>query len=174
MEHGCLSKNGFLSSTDAAELTTLPSVERISKGPVAVIECIEDIPCNPCESSCKFGAIQVGEDITSCPQFFEEKCTGCGACVYGCPGLAIFMIDGSGEGNMGSISFPHEFLPLPAVGQIVDVVNRAGEVICRGKVEKALTAKISDRTPVLQVQVPKDLLMEARGIKRLQSRAKEE
>ena len=68
---------------------------------------------------------------------------------------------------MGTISFPHEFLPLPAEGQIVDVVNRAGEVICKGTVEKVLAPKISDRTPVVQVQVPKDLLMEARGIKRL-------
>ena len=49
----------------------------------------------------------------------------------------------------------------------MDVVNRAGEVICKGTVEKVLAPKISDRTPVVQVQVPKDLLMDARGIKRL-------
>jgi Fe-S-cluster-containing hydrogenase component 2 len=167
MELGCLNKCGFLSSKDVAELSTMPSAERISKGPVAIIECIEDIPCNPCEASCKFGAIKIGDDITALPQFFEEKCTGCGVCIYGCPGLAIFMIDGSKEGNMGTLSFPHEFLPLPTEGQIVDVVNRAGEVVCKGTVEKVLAPKISDRTPVVQVQIPKNLLMEARGIKRL-------
>lgn len=167
MEYNCLSKKGFLSPKDVAELKTLPTEERLKKGPVAIIECIEDIPCNPCEASCKFGAIKIGEDITTCPEFDEEKCTGCGVCVYGCPGLAIFMIDASREGNMGSVSFPYEFLPLPAAGQIVDVVNRAGEVICKGTVEKVLAPKISDNTPVVQVQVPKDLLMEARGMKLL-------
>lgn len=167
MELNCLSKNGFLSSKDVAELTTIPSAERISKGPVAIIECIQDIPCNPCEASCKFGAITIGDDITNTPHFQGDKCTGCGACIYKCPGLAIFMIDGSREGNMGSVSFPYEFLPLPVEGQIVDVVNRSGDVICKGHVEKVTNPKISDHTPVVQVEVPKNLLMEARGMKLL-------
>ena len=30
-----------------------PSIERINKGAVAVIECYKEIPCNPCETACK-------------------------------------------------------------------------------------------------------------------------
>jgi len=36
-----------------------PSEIRFDKGAVAVIECIQDIPCNPCETSCRFKAIIV-------------------------------------------------------------------------------------------------------------------
>ena len=29
-----------------------PSKERLAKGPIVVIECPEEIPCNPCETIC--------------------------------------------------------------------------------------------------------------------------
>ena len=33
-----------------------------------VIECTQNIPCNPCQDACRFGCIRVGETITSLPQ----------------------------------------------------------------------------------------------------------
>lgn len=50
-----------------------PSEERFEEGPVAVIECLQEIPCNPCETACKAGAIEVGEPITKIPVLHVER-----------------------------------------------------------------------------------------------------
>ena len=65
-------KEGYLytgvpSAQELASFPGKPSEERMSKGRVAVVECLQEIPCNPCESACKFGAIQIGENITALP-----------------------------------------------------------------------------------------------------------
>jgi len=56
-----------------------PSKKRLLKGPVAVIECVQEIPCDVCGSACPFGAIKVAS-ISSLPELDEEKCTGCETC----------------------------------------------------------------------------------------------
>ena len=70
-----------------------PGEECLERKKVAVLECVEDIPCNPCEVSCPTGAIVVGAPITNLPRIDGEKCTGCGLCVAVCPGLAIFLVE---------------------------------------------------------------------------------
>ena len=35
---------GIITKEDIA----IPSEERLKKGPVVIIECVENIPCNPC------------------------------------------------------------------------------------------------------------------------------
>ena len=70
-----------------------PTPEALARGPVAVIECVEEIPCNPCETSCPHGAITVGLPITRLPVLEAEKCRGCGLCIAACPGLAVYLIN---------------------------------------------------------------------------------
>ena len=40
---------GALSAAEAASV--FPPSERAERGPVAVIECVQQIPCNPCEKA---------------------------------------------------------------------------------------------------------------------------
>ena len=42
------------------------------KGPKAVIECKQDIPCNPCTTCCAFKAITFAGSISSLPELDEE------------------------------------------------------------------------------------------------------
>ena len=112
----------------------IPSEERMKKGRVAVIECVQEIPCNPCEGTCPFGAITVGNPITNLPHLNEDKCTGCGNCVAMCPGQAIFLINYDYSETEAEVSFPFEYLPVPEKGAVVDAVNRAGETVCKGTV----------------------------------------
>ncbi|MEW6080731.1 MAG: 4Fe-4S binding protein [Bacillota bacterium] len=134
---------------------------------VAVIECVQEIPCNPCETACKQGAITVGTPITSLPSLDVDKCTGCGLCVAKCPGLAIFVVDLTGEDGKGAVvEFPYEYQPLPEVGEGVFVVNRQGEVIGEGIVKKSVRPKAYDKTGVVGVEVSPSLAAEARSIKR--------
>lgn len=165
-----LRKTGYLTKGELVNLNLYPTEERFKKGSVAIIECIEEIPCNPCEAVCKFKAIKIGKPITNLPILDENLCRGCGLCTAKCPGLAIFMIDKTYSEKEGLVSFPHEYLPLPVTGSIVEAVNRKGKVVCFGKVLKVLNKKGFDRTPVVTIAIPKEKLDEVRGIKRLESK----
>ena len=84
---------GLASLDELRASSGYPSEERLEKGPVAVIECIQGIPCNPCESACRFNAIVVGKPITNLPRLLEEKCRGCGLCVALCPYGALEIVE---------------------------------------------------------------------------------
>lgn len=161
-----LEKDGVLSLEEVAGLPGMPSAERLAQGPVVVIECAQEIPCNPCEDACRQGAIQVGEPITNLPVLLEDKCTGCGLCVAQCPGQAIFVVDMTHSDVEATVQLPYEFLPLPKKGDEVYGLNRAGERVCSGRVLKVLNPKGFDRTPVVTVAVPKECAMEVRNIAR--------
>jgi len=165
-----LRKTGYLTKEELMNLNLYPSEKRFKKGPVAIIECIEEIPCNPCEVACKFKAIKIGKPITNIPILDESLCIGCGLCIAKCPGLAIFTIDKTYSDEEGLISFPYEYLPLPITDSIVEAVNREGKVVSSGKVIKVLNIKSFDRTPVVTIAIPKEKLDEVRGIKRLKSK----
>ncbi len=47
--------NGILRREELAG--RLPSDERLKVGPIAVIECVENIPCNPCVGACPKGCL---------------------------------------------------------------------------------------------------------------------
>ena len=157
---------GTMSKKELEASPGYPSREDLEKGSVVVIECTEEIPCDPCETVCKKGAIVVGEPITNLPRLDPEKCNGCGLCIPICPGLAIFMVDATYSEDEGAVSFPHEYLPVPKEGDEVEAVDRRGEVICKGKVIKINSPKSYDHTPVVRVAVPKKYIDEVRGMKR--------
>lgn len=144
-----------------------PTPEQLRKGPIAVIECIEEIPCNPCEAACPMHAIHIGCPITNLPRLDVEKCIGCGKCISACSGLAIYVKDYTHSENSCTISFPFEYLPLPAVGVEVEMVGRHGEVFCNGTILKVNTAKSNGNTAVITAEYPKQYFEEVVSMKRL-------
>jgi len=139
----------------------VPPLERLRLGPCAVIECVEEIPCNPCEESCPFGAIHIGPEITALPKLDLDRCAGCGTCLGVCPGLAIFLVDLSEEGK-AHITVPYEFLPIPRVGDEVQVLSRQGTPLGPGRVLR--TRKVGT-TYLVTVEVPEEWAMEARAVR---------
>lgn len=146
---------GVVSLSELRSSPGYPSAERLESGPVAVIECIQEIPCNPCESACRFSAIVVGKPITNLPKLVESKCRGCGECIPACPGLAIFLVDRTYSATEASISMPYEYLPLPEIGSVVDVLDRRGERVCSGRVIRIANPQRNDNTAVVTVVIPK-------------------
>ena len=52
-----------------------------------VMECTQNIPCNPCQDACLKGCISIGDNITSLPVVKTDvQCIGCGMCVASCSG----------------------------------------------------------------------------------------
>ncbi|MDI3538362.1 MAG: hypothetical protein PWQ41_574 [Bacillota bacterium] len=133
--------------------------------PVAVIECPEEIPCNPCETACPQGAIQIGNPITRRPRLDAARCTGCGLCVAACPGLAIFLV--KEEADTAEVTFPYEFLPLPQVGDVVTAVGREGQPLGAARVVAVRQVRTSDGTWLVTLAVPRALSSEVRGMRRL-------
>jgi Fe-S-cluster-containing hydrogenase component 2 len=161
-----LDQNGVITREELVQFNQIISDERYKKGPVAVIECIQEIPCNPCEAACAQGAIKIGMPITELPILDEDLCTGCSICIAKCPGLAIFMVDKTYSPTEALISFPYEYTPLPEKDEIVEAVSRAGVVMSKAKVIKVMNPKSFDRTPVVTIAVPKDMADEIRSMKR--------
>lgn len=143
----------ILKELEANVQAILPSEERRKKGPYALFECFQNIPCNPCYTACKFNAVKPLTTITDTPETYFEHCVGCGACILACPGLAAFVIDESYSEEESLVKIPYEYAPLPEKGAIVDGLNRIGEVVCKVKVDKVMTAK--NKTSVLSLVVPK-------------------
>ena len=152
----------ILKELEAKVQAILPSEERRKKGPYALFECFQNIPCNPCYTACKFNAVKPLTTITDTPETYFDNCVGCGACILACPGLAAFVIDESYSETESLVKIPYEYIPLPEVGSEVDGVNRIGEVVCKVRVEKVMTAK--NKTSVVTLVVPKEYTHIVRGI----------
>ena len=157
-----LDKNGVASIEQIK--SRFPSKELLLK-PKAITECYEEIPCNPCSTSCPFDAIHIGEDINTPPVVDFDKCTGCGICVYSCPGLAI--VTAQIDNDKARFKLPYEFRPLPFKDEIWDGVNRSGEVICKALILKVTYTARVDRTALVEVSVPLEFLHELVTIRRV-------
>ena len=158
---------GVPSAEELKNCPGVPSRERMNKGRVACIECVQEIPCNPCEAICRFGAITVGEQITNLPHLSEENCTGCGLCVANCPGLAITVLDLTYSETEATIDFPFEYLPLPQAGDRVDAVGRDGMKVCDGTVVRVTKLPSYAGTAVIRMAIPKEHINDVRSMKRL-------
>lgn len=158
-----LDKNGVPTQDNIEK--RIPPESRRKMGAVAMIECFQNIPCNPCSTACKRGAIQEFSDINDLPKIDYDICNGCGLCISRCPGLAIFVIDETYSDAETSISLPYEFLPLPEARDQVDLLNRNGEKVGTGTVLKVRNGKYEDKTPVVIVAVPKRFSMVVRNIR---------
>lgn len=121
---------------------------------IAHIDCIEPIPCNPCETSCPFHAVHIGEDITALPRLDRDSCRGCGICLAVCPGLAIRLIEDPVDNTeQCTVAFPYEYPDIPEAGAKVGVVDRNGTVIGKGSIEKLQQPLKDDPTRVVYVKV---------------------
>lgn len=128
-----------------------------------VIECTQNIPCNPCQDACPKHCIRIGKTITALPAVDSDAtCVGCGMCVASCSGQAIFLVDESAEPGKAAITMPYEFLPLPEKGDMGMALSRSGEALCPAKVVLVKTSKAFDHTALLTMAVPAEMADRAR------------
>ncbi len=158
-------KTGYLTEADLKKTNLLPSQTRFNKGPVVIVECVENIPCNPCVAACPRKSITMPGKITNLPQVNFETCNGCTLCIAKCPGLAIFVVHKNYNKNQSAISLPYEFLPRPQKGDKLDALDRQGKFVCQATVEKVLDSKALDRCAVVTIIVPKKYYNKVRFIK---------
>ena len=158
-----LLEKGFIAND---EMERFPGVTH-KAGVHPVMECTQNIPCNPCQDACPKHCIKIGEKITSLPAVDESvDCIGCGMCVASCSGQAIFLLDETYEEGFAAVTLPYEFLPLPKEGEKGYGLGRDGKVVCEAEVVQVKTAKAFDHTNLLTIKVPADMAMKARFYKK--------
>jgi Fe-S-cluster-containing hydrogenase component 2 len=147
-------RTGLLTSKDLI----LPTEKQLKKG-VAISECIQLIPCDPCVDSCPVNAIYMN-DINSIPVIDYDTCIACGKCIGVCPGLALFVVKTSDE--KGFVTLPFEFLPVPENGQTVDALDREGKKIDTGVVRKIIKV---GKTWIITIEIDRQYVMDIRNIR---------
>jgi len=153
-------KTGYLEKSDIID--KFPDEDLFSKHPVAVSECVQEIPCNPCVSSCPTKAIGM-ESINSIPVIDYKSCIGCGKCVQVCPGLALFLVFKNNDSY--EITLPYEMLPLPKVSDEVLLLNRVGDVVGKGIVKRVMKVEKDTQSSLITVSFKeKSLIYEVRNI----------
>ena len=136
---------------EAIEAVT-PNETRFLKGAVAIAECFQKIPCNPCTKACVKKAIHIEPDINETPKIDFDVCNGCGACMLKCPTEAL-------------VKLPFEFLPLPKKGELACGLNRSGEALGWFPVVQLIQGGAKNKTNIVCLAVPKELAMDVRAIK---------
>lgn len=168
-----LKNEGFLSPTEVEELPGFPGREALAQKRLAILECAQLIPCDPCENVCPNGAITIGDSIINLPSINVEKCTGCTLCISTCPGLAIFVLDLTQE-ERDIVFLPFEYYPLPEKGDKVKALNRTGLAVTEGLIRNVVCRGRDDKTAIVELEVPKGFGLEVRGIPLQQGRTEEE
>ncbi len=137
-----------------------------TKGIHPVMECTQNIPCNPCQDACPKGCIKIGKDITALPAVDDSvSCIGCGMCVASCSGQAIFLVDETYEEGYASITMPYEFFPLPEIGIKGKALGRDGQIVCEAEVINVKSLPAFDKTNLLTIKVPVEYASKARFFK---------
>jgi len=156
-------RTGVVSAERLKLLGYIPNKERLYKGPVAIFECVEPIPCNVCVFACPFNAVQM-EKITDMPKVDFDRCTGCALCVAQCPGQAIYVVDLSSKDSYGYVTLQYDMTLPPKPGDKVKLLDNKGREIGEGIVRLSYKHKRSE-VYVVKVEVPKDLVMVVKAIK---------
>ncbi len=148
-----LDKTGV--ATQQQILSVFPKKEELSSLK-AIIECYEEIPCNPCESHCPFDAIHIGDNINTRPQLIVDRCVGCGICVAICPGVAIMLAKVNQD--KATFTIPYEFNPKPKVQEIWHAINRHGQIIDDAIVTRVVDTPKQNHTALITVVMDQSLL----------------
>jgi sarcosine oxidase subunit alpha len=144
-------------------------IETTQNGVFPVIHCSQEIPCNPCATLCAQGLIFIDQnDIRSVPSYLGSSlnCKYCLRCVAGCPGLAITLVDHRIHQENPRVAIPYEFSRESVrKGDTVIVLDTEGTELGTAEILTVSNIRTSDRTLIVQVQVPAGYAQRVAGIR---------
>ena len=154
-------RNGYFTEEELKD--GIPPKELLGKKRVAVVECLQDIPCDACRNACKFSAV-MKNDINDPPKIDLDRCNACLQCVRECPGLAVFVL--AIKNGKAEITIPWEMSWIPKVGETVDVLGRNGQKVGKGVILRVIPPMKMNKTALVTFETDEDLIMKARNFRR--------
>jgi sarcosine oxidase, subunit alpha len=119
-----------------------------------VLRCTQEIPCNPCVTACRQGAIRLdGDPVRGLPVFTGDRCTGCAKCIAVCPGLAITLVDRRADPARPIVTIPFE-LDARHIrpGSMVLATDDAGVPLGRFEVVDVKDRRALDHTKLVRIR----------------------
>ncbi len=127
-----------------------------------IVDCPQEIPCNPCARTCGTGAISIEGEMCGKPRVEDELCSGCLKCLDACPVSCIYLIEESGGEAL--LTLAYDRLPLPRRGESVALKDRNGKALGRGKVERAAKSRKDGSLAIITLRVPAETAPMVRSI----------
>lgn len=141
------------------------------RGVEPVIHCAQEIPCDPCASTCPQGGIVIDpDDIRHLPRFVRDglgkACVGCEKCVTICPGQAITLIDDRKDPDHPLVIVPFELdrADLREGGRVV-VVDVDGGLLGEAEVVRVRGGAAADRTLSVKLRADRAIARRIAGIR---------
>jgi Fe-S-cluster-containing hydrogenase component 2/bacterioferritin-associated ferredoxin len=149
---------GKIQSTVNSQQSTVNSI-------YPIIHCVQEIPCNPCTTSCPTNSIKIkGDSIMGLP-VYDGACAGCGKCLYICPGLAISLIDFREDKDFPTVALPYEvFNKAVKEGDELEVMDIEANSLGMFKVTGVVSNK-QYKTQQVKFKMPKELAQRAISFK---------
>jgi len=154
-------RRGYFSEEELKE--HLPSDKLLRKKKMAIVECLQEIPCNACLDACRYESVSKAH-INDPPKVNWENCNACMQCIRECPGLAMFIVtikDGKAQ-----ITIPWEMQYVPKKGETIDVLDRKGTKLGRGVVLRVIPPIKDNKTWIITFETDEKLVHKARNIRR--------
>lgn len=131
-----------------------------------VIHCFQEIPCNPCMTSCPRNLIvSAGHPILGLPEY-TGGCIGCEKCVAVCPGLAITLVDRRKSVERPLVTIPFELdASALRVGDTMALADWEGAPLGEGVLREVRQVPGGRRTTLLRIEVPADAAVRVAGVR---------
>jgi sarcosine oxidase subunit alpha len=125
------------------------------EGIFPVLHCIEEIPCNPCMTSCPKDLIGTTDHPILGNPVFHGECIGCERCVAVCPGLAVTLVDFRKSSGLPVVTLPFELGAWRvSEGDILSGTDMEGRILGDVRVIGQGRAAGFPRTGLLKVEAP--------------------
>jgi len=122
-----------------------------------VINCAQEIPCNPCTEACVLQSIKIKDETMMGQPKFDGDCLGCCRCVALCPGLAITLVDKKYDKTKKTarVVLPWE-MPDDTIkiGQKIISTGIEGKEIGIGKIIAIKKAEWQNKRRLVSIEVP--------------------
>ena len=141
-------------------------VPEAREGVYPVIHCNQEIPCNPCMTSCPLDLIGTeGHPILGVPDY-SGGCSGCRRCVAICPGLAITLVDWRKDAGRPRVTVPFELGEWRLEGrEEIAVTDMHGQPLGFGGIVDLKPAPGFAKTLMLTLEVDPEIAARVAGVR---------
>jgi sarcosine oxidase subunit alpha len=135
------------------------------EGVYPVLHCVQEIPCNPCMTSCPKDLIGTGGHPILGNPVFHGDCIGCERCVAVCPGLAVTLVDYRKSAEAPTVTVPFELGEYRVrEGDVMTAADMEGNALCPVRVSGYRKLPAFPRTGLLRLEAPAEFASRIAGV----------